>query len=182
MHPAGTQVCSSSDQDLPAARAGESCTGQLRQLVQNGGLIQCVDSSSTGVRERPSGDTEQCFNGSSTGLPGGGDETGHHIASWADHWERGGTLSPTPPHWGELRSQAMPQLVSEDNRVSCQWRIRLGALHSSRFAVVGYLVFLWRSWYSLVASPAASWQAWTPGTHCGCPNAHAQRGRVREVE
>ena len=48
--------------------AGGTGGGQLRQLVQNGGLIQCFDSSSTGVCERSSGDTEQCFNGSSTGL------------------------------------------------------------------------------------------------------------------
>ena len=64
---------------------------------------------------------------------GGGDETGHHIASWADHWSLGCTLCPTPPQSGELRSHEMCQLVSgPPNRVSCQWTIRVGALQSPR--------------------------------------------------
>ena len=64
---------------------------------------------------------------------GGGDETGHHIASWADHWSLGCTLDPTPPHSGELRSHEIDQLESgAPNRVSCQWTIREGALQSPR--------------------------------------------------
>ena len=63
---------------------------------------------------------------------GGGDETGHHIASWADHWSLGCTFGPTPPCSGELRSQAICQLSLDSNRVSCQWTIREGALQSPR--------------------------------------------------
>ena len=135
--------------------AGGTGGGQLRQLVQNGGLIQCFDSSSTGVCERPSGDTEQCFNGSSTGLHaprGGGDETGHHIASWADHWSLGSTRCPTPPQSGELRSHEMCQLGLSccPSRVSCQWTIRKGALQSPR------------------STPVANW-----GSSCGAGGARA---------